>query len=697
MSIERRIKDIMSGDNQLQEADQSRRLDMLVRQGLMSPAKLPILKRGLAKLNDGKAMAPNERDAVKSLLNSFMFIVLGDDAVFNRAKQNTQKNKYQQEDVQEYVEESCSCCDNKIESDGTCGCDESCDHCGGQHNVSEEFKAHDMWDPKTGEKKLAKTEKEHLALKDKGWEHEDPNQKEEQKDFNEAIDPEEDEALTDEEMETILSDDSIDTDLSEDYKTGHKSYTDAVNTAFSHHAKRDNIHSTPDHKADHIGLNSKKPGSGKTTRVNIPATHKETGKKHMIHMQVHNKGGSHPYELNTYSSKLPRKDQKESVDEAVFDRDANSNSFNRLKSKTTKVKTGEKRNPKTGKMEPVMGTTTTPQGNPSMSIKKEHVGPSPLDVWKTHQDKLSEGGFKTMATDASETARLAKKKKVGDMNPAEKSANDSRRKEYNDYQKSKRNEEVEEQGETLQEGGEVQSASGASMNKKNQMDKPVGYGIPGVKKPKKDTLVANPKSGRVRKVTKNRAASAVKKGFVYAEEWTTEDLEALFEMDYKEKFQAMLKKTGKSLADMSDEDKKKFFGAVDAAHSAKNEDFEEFTMDSFNEFTAEQEQLAIEEGAAEDARRDARKDSRGLAPTKQDKPDVSHNAKTDKSVEHIVPQLRKAMSIGKKVTFQDGKSHTISKGHAAKFLSKYMTGKPADKERMQSHGHTSHEHFKKHV
>ena len=229
------------------------------------------------------------------------------------------------------------------------------------------------------------------------------------------------------------------------------------------------------------------------------------------------------------------------------------------------------------------------------------------------------------------------------------------------------------------------------------MDKPVGYGIPGVKKPKKDTLVANPKSGRVRKVTKNRAASAVKKGFVYAEEWTPEDLEALFEMDYKEKFQAMLKKTGKSLADMSDEDKKKFFGAVDAAHSAKNEDFEEFTMDSFNEFTAEQEQLAIEEGAAEDARRDARKDSRGLAPTKQDKPDVSHNAKTDKSVEHIVPQLRKAMSIGKKVTFQDGKSHTISKGHAAKFLSKYMTGKPADKEKMQSHGHTSHEHFKKHV
>ena len=190
---------------------------------------------------------------------------------------------------------------------------------------------------------------------------------------------------------------------------------------------------------------------------------------------------------------------------------------------------------------------------------------------------------------------------------------------------------------------------------------------------------------------------AVRKGFVYAEEWTTEEITSLLEMEYKDKFQAMLKKTGKKLSDMSDEDKKKFFNAVDGAHNAKNEDFEISYLDSFNEYTAEQEELAIEEGAAEDARRDAKRDSRGLAPTKQDKPDVSHNAKTDKSVEHIVPQLRKAMSIGKKVTFQDGKSHTVSKGHAAKFLNKYMTGKPADKEKMQSHGHTSIDHFKKHV
>jgi len=85
-----------------------------------------------------------------------------------------------------------------------------------------------------------------------------------------------------------------------DYKLYHKSYTDAVKHAFAHHAKS-GLRSSDDDKMHHIGLNSKKPGEGKTTSVSVPATHK-SGKKHQIHIQVYNKGGSHPYELNTYSS-----------------------------------------------------------------------------------------------------------------------------------------------------------------------------------------------------------------------------------------------------------------------------------------------------------------------------------------------------------------------------------------------------------
>ena len=33
--------------------------------------------------------------------------------------------------------DTCSCCDSKIDEAGKCGCDSSCSHCGGQHNVSE--------------------------------------------------------------------------------------------------------------------------------------------------------------------------------------------------------------------------------------------------------------------------------------------------------------------------------------------------------------------------------------------------------------------------------------------------------------------------------------------------------------------------------------------------------------------------------
>ena len=99
MPVERNIRDILeSGKSDLLEADMSRRLDMLVRQGLMSAGRLPLLKRGLEKMNMGKVGTPQEREAVNSLLNSMMFIVLGDDTVFQRARQSAQKNRYQTEE-----------------------------------------------------------------------------------------------------------------------------------------------------------------------------------------------------------------------------------------------------------------------------------------------------------------------------------------------------------------------------------------------------------------------------------------------------------------------------------------------------------------------------------------------------------------------------------------------------------------------
>ena len=111
----------------------------------------------------------------------------------------------------------------------------------------------------------------------------------------------------------------------------------------------------------------------------------------------------------------------------------------------------------------------------------------------------------------------------------------------------------------------------------------------------------------------------------------------------------------------------------------------------------------VQEGAREDAMRDIKRDKgHGLAPIKKDpKPGKSkHDGSENKGPDHIVAQLRKAVSLGDKhdgVKFQDGKTHKVSAAHAHKFLNKYMAGKPADKEKMQSHGHASHDNFKKHI
>ena len=52
MPVERNIRDILeTGQSTLLEADMSKRLDMLVRAGLMPASQLVVLKRGLEKFN----------------------------------------------------------------------------------------------------------------------------------------------------------------------------------------------------------------------------------------------------------------------------------------------------------------------------------------------------------------------------------------------------------------------------------------------------------------------------------------------------------------------------------------------------------------------------------------------------------------------------------------------------------------------
>jgi len=84
----------------------------------------------------------------------------------------------------------------------------------------------------------------------------------------------------------------------EGYDIYHKSYTDAINHALDHHGKKHKLSISNDSRDKHIAMGPKKPGEGKTVSHNIPAEQKNR----RIHIQVYNRGGSKPYELNTYKS-----------------------------------------------------------------------------------------------------------------------------------------------------------------------------------------------------------------------------------------------------------------------------------------------------------------------------------------------------------------------------------------------------------
>lgn len=98
-----------------------------------------------------------------------------------------------------------------------------------------------------------------------------------------------------------------------DYKIYHQHYSGAVQHALDHHEKTSGLKVDPDEVFRHIATGPGKPGPGLTVSHNIPATKegKNGTEHHMIHMQVYNRDNQardvpEPYELNTYSGKMPR-------------------------------------------------------------------------------------------------------------------------------------------------------------------------------------------------------------------------------------------------------------------------------------------------------------------------------------------------------------------------------------------------------
>ncbi len=82
MSLEQTIRDTVMSESM----DMDARLQQLVRAGLMPQNTLPLLRKSIAKVQGGMSLQGPERDVMATFINSMMYIVLGDDTIFNKAR-----------------------------------------------------------------------------------------------------------------------------------------------------------------------------------------------------------------------------------------------------------------------------------------------------------------------------------------------------------------------------------------------------------------------------------------------------------------------------------------------------------------------------------------------------------------------------------------------------------------------------------
>lgn len=97
MRLEQIIRSTMT-----EAADMDGRLDQLVRAGLMPTSSLPLLKRAISRMHAGMSLQGAERDVMNMFINSMMFIVLGDDTVFNKARAGAKTYATEAKEKQEY-------------------------------------------------------------------------------------------------------------------------------------------------------------------------------------------------------------------------------------------------------------------------------------------------------------------------------------------------------------------------------------------------------------------------------------------------------------------------------------------------------------------------------------------------------------------------------------------------------------------
>ena len=196
------------------------------------------------------------------------------------------------------------------------------------------------------------------------------------------------------------------------------------------------------------------------------------------------------------------------------------------------------------------------------------------------------------------------------------------------------------------------------------------------KKPAKDTMIANPRNQKVRKVTPSRAKMAVKKGFVYAEH-----MEGLEEADMMKGQPVGVSVTMKNKAG------KKVKTSFPGTHSAVTGAKAHIAGMKKKGYSVHSKDLMYGKNEEKDLG-----EARRGRPAKNP---VASNQDTE-TRHNIVHQLRKSVSLrgNHKVEFKDGQSHKISAQHASQALNKYNSLRTTgEKATYQKQLHKSHDSF----
>lgn len=584
------IREMLLGE----KADR-RKLDMLVRQGMMSPAALPMLHRGLDKLQQGKTLNPMERDAVAKVVDSLLYIVTGDDTVFQKARQHTQKTKYQTEEAEEVEEKM----DMKKADMG---------------DVIKDFQSSDapQFKGKTKEKKRE------MAIAAKLSAEETEEIEENRAAFSGAA------------------------DRNKYLKKLHKAATTASEIGDPKKRAAAKAALPKIKKRLDYGMREESPAPDNldsSYKAKFAAMLKKTGKS-LGQMSDEEKK---KFFNSVDAAHKAKNEEMQTTGPGV----KIGKPVKGVAGKTQKV--GGKlshppRKPNRLKPDPMFAKNeeTVDEDSAADVLKRRYASNHPDDnpqATKRVKDAIPGVATHKMHPSASLTNKGYSKK--GKMAALKKQH--ARRPEQYGITRE----------ETVEEGAMKRMATQQQTGEK-------GSGLETYKKKPaaKDTMVASPKTQRVKMTTAKAAKRMVAKGAVYAEDAVSDSEE-------------MRAKTERKLKRMS---------SMKANQEKKTDP-------------------GIKEDARSDARRAMRSDSKGMAPLKKPGATKTHTgtkAGDEKHGGHIVMQLRKAVSISKPVKFKDGTTKPISKAHAHKFLSKYNAGKPAEKEAM--HGaHDSHDAFMKHI